>query len=48
MVFSDPSATADLAVILMQEGLAHIFLIGRRYVKSLSRQAYVVVVGKLF
>ncbi|KAH7664175.1 Translation release factor pelota protein [Dioscorea alata] len=25
----DPSATADLAVILMQEGLAHIFLIGR-------------------
>ncbi|XP_066355187.1 protein PELOTA 1-like [Miscanthus floridulus] len=26
----DPAASADLAVILMQEGLAHLFLIGRR------------------
>ncbi|KQJ85088.1 protein PELOTA 1 isoform X2 [Brachypodium distachyon] len=26
----DPTASADLAVILMQEGLAHLFLIGRR------------------
>lgn len=29
--FSDPAASADLAVILMQEGLAHILLIGKRY-----------------
>jgi protein pelota len=29
--FSDPAASADLAVILMQEGLAHVFLIGKRY-----------------
>lgn len=28
---ADPGASADLAVILMQEGLAHIFLVGRRY-----------------
>ncbi|KAI3841926.1 hypothetical protein MKW92_037433, partial [Papaver armeniacum] len=28
---SDPGASADLAVALMQEGLAHICLIGRRY-----------------
>nr|AAL87190.1 putative pelota [Oryza sativa Japonica Group] len=27
----DPTASADLAVILMQEGLAHLFLIGRSY-----------------
>ncbi|KAJ1409305.1 Translation release factor pelota [Sesbania bispinosa] len=27
---SDPGASADLAVVLMQEGLAHILLIGRR------------------
>lgn len=27
----DPSASADLAVVLMQEGLANIFLIGKRY-----------------
>jgi protein pelota len=28
---SDPAASADLAVVLMQEGLAQIFLVGRRY-----------------
>ncbi|KAK1310394.1 hypothetical protein QJS10_CPA08g00257 [Acorus calamus] len=28
----DPSASADLAVVLIQEGLAHIFLIGKRYI----------------
>lgn len=28
---SDPTASADLAVVLMQEGLAHILLVGRRY-----------------
>jgi len=27
---SDPAASADLAVVLMQEGLAHILLVGRR------------------
>ncbi|KAB1209274.1 Protein pelota [Morella rubra] len=27
---SDPSASADLAVVLMQEGLAHVFLVGKR------------------
>ncbi|THF96356.1 hypothetical protein TEA_012823 [Camellia sinensis var. sinensis] len=27
----DPSASADLAVVLMQEGLAHLFLIGKRH-----------------
>lgn len=32
--FLDPAASADLAVVLMQEGLAHIFLIGRRYNKN--------------
>jgi hypothetical protein len=32
--FLDPTASADLAVILMQEGLAHVFLIGKRYVKA--------------
>lgn len=26
----DPSASADLAVVLMQEGLAHILLVGKR------------------
>ncbi|XP_066369059.1 GDSL esterase/lipase At1g71250-like isoform X2 [Miscanthus floridulus] len=31
----DPAASADLAVILMQEGLAHLFLIGRRCVELL-------------
>lgn len=30
---SDPAASADLAVIMMQEGLAHLLLIGKRYVK---------------
>lgn len=29
---SDPSASADLAVVMMQEGLAQIFLIGKRYI----------------
>jgi hypothetical protein len=33
-LFLDPTASADLAVILMQEGLAHVFLIGKRYVKA--------------
>ncbi|KAF3323107.1 protein PELOTA 1 isoform X3 [Carex littledalei] len=28
---SDPAASADLSVILMQEGLAQLFLIGRRF-----------------
>ncbi|KAF2553585.1 hypothetical protein F2Q68_00037493 [Brassica cretica] len=28
---SDPAASADLAVVLMQEGLGQIFLVGRRY-----------------
>lgn len=28
---SDPTASADLAVVLMQEGLAHILLVGKRY-----------------
>jgi len=28
---TDPAASADLAVVLMQEGLAQIFLVGRRY-----------------
>lgn len=31
LYFSDPSASADLAVVLMQEGLAHVFLVGKRY-----------------
>ncbi|XP_010038124.2 protein PELOTA 1 isoform X2 [Eucalyptus grandis] len=34
---SDPGASADLAVILMQEGLAHIFLVGRSMTTSRSR-----------
>ncbi|XP_030540794.1 protein PELOTA 1 [Rhodamnia argentea] len=34
---SDPGASADLAVILMQEGLAHIFLIGRSMTTTRSR-----------
>ncbi|WRX22952.1 eRF1 domain 1/Pelota-like - like 5 [Theobroma cacao] len=29
---SDPGASADLAVVLMQEGLANILLVGKRYV----------------
>ncbi|KAH0871283.1 hypothetical protein HID58_078305 [Brassica napus] len=29
---SDPAASADLAVVLMQEGLGQIFLVGRRFV----------------
>ena len=28
----DPSVGADLAVVMMQEGLAQIFLIGKRYI----------------
>ena len=31
--FSDPAASADLAVILMQEGLAHVLLVGKRYAR---------------
>lgn len=31
MQSADPGASADLAVVLMQEGLAHILLVGRRY-----------------
>ncbi|XP_054805221.1 protein PELOTA 1 isoform X2 [Prosopis cineraria] len=34
---SDPSASADLAVILMQEGLAHILLVGRSMTVTRSR-----------
>ncbi|KMZ60366.1 putative Pelota [Zostera marina] len=33
----DPAASADLAVVLMQEGLAHIFLIGRSTTTTRSR-----------
>ncbi|PAN40550.1 hypothetical protein PAHAL_7G324100 [Panicum hallii] len=33
----DPSASADLAVILMQEGLAHLFLIGRSITATRAR-----------
>lgn len=34
---SDPSASADLAVVLMQEGLANIFLIGKSVTVTRSR-----------
>ncbi|XP_010551095.1 PREDICTED: protein PELOTA 1 [Tarenaya hassleriana] len=34
---SDPGASADLAVVLMQEGLAHIFLVGRSVTTSRAR-----------
>ncbi|KDP23304.1 hypothetical protein JCGZ_23137 [Jatropha curcas] len=34
---SDPSASADLAVVLMQEGLAHILLIGKSMTTTRSR-----------
>ncbi|KAL6977078.1 CDP-diacylglycerol--glycerol-3-phosphate 3-phosphatidyltransferase [Sarracenia purpurea var. burkii] len=34
---SDPSASADLAVVLMQEGLAHIFLVGKSVTMTRSR-----------
>ncbi|XP_028790210.1 protein PELOTA 1 [Neltuma alba] len=34
---SDPGASADLAVVLMQEGLAHILLVGRSMTVSRSR-----------
>uniref|UniRef100_K3Z780 Protein pelota homolog n=1 Tax=Setaria italica TaxID=4555 RepID=K3Z780_SETIT len=33
----DPSASADLAVILMQEGLAHLFLIGKSITATRAR-----------
>lgn len=33
----DPTASADLAVVLMQEGLAHLFLIGRSITTTRSR-----------
>ncbi|XP_058102577.1 protein PELOTA 1 isoform X4 [Magnolia sinica] len=33
----DPAASADLAVVLMQEGLAHIFLIGKSITTTRSR-----------
>uniref|UniRef100_A0A0A9DM94 PEL1 n=1 Tax=Arundo donax TaxID=35708 RepID=A0A0A9DM94_ARUDO len=33
----DPAASADLAVILMQEGLAHLFLIGRSITATRAR-----------
>ncbi|KAJ3681205.1 hypothetical protein LUZ60_015694 [Juncus effusus] len=33
----DPTASADLAVILMQEGLAHLFLIGKSITTTRSR-----------
>ena len=31
LLLSDPAASADLAVVLMQEGLAHVLLVGKRY-----------------
>ncbi|EEF50066.1 protein PELOTA 1 isoform X2 [Ricinus communis] len=34
---SDPGASADLAVVLMQEGLAHIFLVGKSMTSTRSR-----------
>ncbi|KAL8170832.1 hypothetical protein V2J09_022636 [Rumex salicifolius] len=34
---ADPAASADLAVILMQEGLAHILLVGRSVTNTRSR-----------
>ncbi|KAL9273726.1 PELOTA 1-like protein, partial [Drosera capensis] len=34
---SDPAASADLVVILMQEGLAHIFLVGKSVTTTRSR-----------
>ncbi|KAL6545425.1 CDP-diacylglycerol--glycerol-3-phosphate 3-phosphatidyltransferase [Orobanche gracilis] len=34
---SDPKASADLAVVLMQEGLAHILLVGKRLTTTRSR-----------
>uniref|UniRef100_A0A5B7BGN3 Protein pelota homolog n=1 Tax=Davidia involucrata TaxID=16924 RepID=A0A5B7BGN3_DAVIN len=34
---SDPSASADLAVVLMQEGLAHILLVGKSVTTTRSR-----------
>ncbi|KAL3829394.1 hypothetical protein ACJIZ3_018196 [Penstemon smallii] len=34
---SDPKASADLAVVMMQEGLAHIFLIGKSVTITQSR-----------
>ncbi|XP_042514411.1 protein PELOTA 1 isoform X3 [Macadamia integrifolia] len=34
---SDPAASADLAVVLMQEGLAHLFLIGKSVTITRSR-----------
>ncbi|XP_020526565.1 protein PELOTA 1 isoform X3 [Amborella trichopoda] len=33
----DPAASADLAVVLMQEGLAHIFLVGKSVTTTRSR-----------
>ncbi|KAJ9186097.1 hypothetical protein P3X46_005638 [Hevea brasiliensis] len=34
---SDPGASADLAVVLMQEGLAHIFLVGKSMTTTQSK-----------
>ncbi|KAL5836820.1 hypothetical protein ACOSQ3_013989 [Xanthoceras sorbifolium] len=34
---SDPAASADLAVVLMQEGLAHVFLVGRSMTSTRAR-----------
>ncbi|CAK7346657.1 unnamed protein product [Dovyalis caffra] len=34
---SDPAASADLAVVLMQEGLAHVLLVGRRFLLTITR-----------
>ncbi|KAJ4955590.1 hypothetical protein NE237_012373 [Protea cynaroides] len=34
---SDPAASADLAVVLMQEGLSHVFLIGKSITTTRSR-----------
>jgi len=39
--FADPGASADLAVVLMQEGLAHILLVGRRLAISFLGFVYI-------
>uniref|UniRef100_A0A2P2KAS3 Uncharacterized protein MANES_08G104900 n=1 Tax=Rhizophora mucronata TaxID=61149 RepID=A0A2P2KAS3_RHIMU len=36
-VISDPAASADLSVVLMQEGLAHILLVGKSMTTTRSR-----------
>lgn len=41
---SDPSVGADLAVVMMQEGLAQIFLIGKRYVLRYCVLIYICLI----